>query len=141
MLVTAESINNRAIYMGNGMSLDQLPDQYDSMGSALLNPVSNPFHGLISVGGLSGSTIPAGQLLRPYPQYFACTIQRTPSSAPTYNALQAKVEKRFNQGGTLLAAYTWASNRGNADKKIGFEEASARGKSRTGRIFVPSFRR
>ncbi len=113
--------------MGNGMSLNQIPDQYLSMGSALLNPVPNPFHGLITFGPLSGATIPAGQLLRPYPQYFGLYNPADAKLGSTYNALQAKLEKRFNQGGTLLAAYTWASNRGNADEKIGFEEASAPG--------------
>src|SRR3984957_1842206 len=41
--------------------LDQIPDQYLSMGSALLNPVKNPFYGLITTGNLAGATIPAGQ--------------------------------------------------------------------------------
>jgi hypothetical protein len=54
----------------NGRGPDQIPDQYLSMGSALLNPVPKPFYGLLSTGNLAGPTIPAGQLLRPYPLYF-----------------------------------------------------------------------
>ena len=39
----------------NGQGLDQLPDQYNSMGSALTVQVPNPFYGLITTGNLSGA--------------------------------------------------------------------------------------
>ena len=107
----------------NGQGLDQLPDQYDSMGSALLTLVPNPFHGLISTGNLTGPTIPAGQLLRPYPQYFNLWNAANTAAGSNYNALQTKVEKRFAQGGTLLATYTWSKDMGTADTQTGFQEA------------------
>jgi len=107
----------------NGQGLDQIPDQYLSMGSALLNPVPNPFYGLLSTGNLAGPTIPAGQLLRPYPQYFNLSNAANTAAGSNYNALQTKVEKRFAQGGTLLATYTWARDFGTADTQTGFQEA------------------
>ena len=107
----------------NGQGLDQLPDQYDSMGSALLTQVPNPFYGLITTGNLTGPTIPAGQLLRPYPQYFNLWNAANTAAGSNYNALQTKVEKRFTQGGTLLATYTWAKDMGTADTQTGFQEA------------------
>jgi hypothetical protein len=107
----------------NGQGLDQIPDGYLSMGSALLNPVPNPFYGLIASGNLSGRTIPAGQLLRPYPQYFNLWNAANTAAGSNYNSLQAKVEKRFPQGGTVLGAYTWAKNMGTADTQTGFQEA------------------
>jgi len=107
----------------NGQGLDQIPDQYLSMGSALLTPVPNPFYGLLNSGNLAGPTIPAGQLLRPYPQYFNLSNAANTAAGSNYNALQTKVEKRFAQGGTLLATYTWARDFGTADTQTGFQEA------------------
>jgi hypothetical protein len=107
----------------NGQGLDQIPDQYLSMGSALLTPVPNPFYGLLTSGNLAGPTIPAGQLLRPYPQYFNLSNAANTAAGSNYNALQTKVEKRFAQGGTLLATYTWARDFGTADTQTGFQEA------------------
>ena len=108
-------------------ALDQIPDQYLSMGQALLDPVPNPFHGLIATGNLSGATIPAGQLLRPYPQYYNVLNAADVAGMSNYNALQAKLEKRFAQGGTLLASYTWGRNMGTAETQHGSTEAHAPG--------------
>ncbi len=107
----------------NGQGLDQIPDQYLSMGADLLKPVPNPFYGLLTSGNLAGPTIPAGQLLRPYPQYFNLSNAANTAAGSNYNALQTKVEKRFAQGGTLLATYTWARDFGTADTQTGFQEA------------------
>ncbi|MEA2541989.1 MAG: hypothetical protein QOH35_3355 [Acidobacteriaceae bacterium] len=106
----------------NGFGLNQIPDSDLSLGQALLNPVPNPFYGLISSGNLSGKTIPAGQLMRPYPQYYNLSNPANTVAGSTYNAMQVKVEKRFNQGGVLLADYTWAKDIGTADTQTGFLE-------------------
>jgi hypothetical protein len=108
-------------------ALDQIPDQYLSMGSALLTPVPNPFHGLITSGNLAGATIPAGQLLRPYPQYFNVLNAADVAGSSNYNALQAKIEKRISQGGTVLGSYTWGRNMGTAETQHGSTEAHAPG--------------
>src|SRR5262249_931920 len=51
-------------------NLNQLPDQYLSMGNALLTRVPNPFFGIIPASSsLGGSTITAQQLLRPFPEF------------------------------------------------------------------------
>jgi hypothetical protein len=84
----------------NGQGLDQIPDADLSLGSALLTPVPNPFYGLITSGSLAGPTIPAGQLLRPYPQYFNLWNAANTAAGSNYNALQTKIEKRFSEGGT-----------------------------------------
>ncbi len=108
-----------------GFSLNQLPDQYDSMGAALSAPVANPLIGsgsLITSGNLAGPTIPAGQLLRPYPQYYQLFNAAEVEYFSKYKSLQAKVQKRFSSGGTLLGVYTWANDYGNADTQTGFQE-------------------
>jgi hypothetical protein len=107
----------------NGQGLDQIPDGDLSMGSALLTQVPNPFYGLIASGSLAGRTIPAGQLLRPYPQYFNLWNAANTAAGSNYNALQTKVEKRFSQGGIVLGTYTWAKDMGTADTQTGFQEA------------------
>jgi hypothetical protein len=112
----------------NGFGLDQISDSILSSCSAqntcssLLTQVTNPFYGLISTGNLAGKTIPAGQLMRPYPQYYNLNNPANTVAGSTYNGLQIKVEKRFNQGGMLLADYTWAKDIGTADTQTGFLE-------------------
>ena len=87
---------------------DALPTQYLSMGSALNTQVPNPFFGLIPVGTLSAATVKEGQLLLPFPQYTGVSESGGYLGNATYHALQMKVEKRFSEGGTVLAAYTFS---------------------------------
>ncbi len=100
---TTESINNSP---PGSMTMARAGPNSRSVsfhGFGPVDPVPNPFYGLITTGNLAGPTIPAGQLLRPYPQYFNLSNAANTAAGSNYNALQAKVEKRFPQGGTLLA--------------------------------------
>src|SRR5215471_3378869 len=74
------------------INVDQLPDQYDSLGSALLKPVPNPFYGIIpaSAGLLGQPTVPYGYLLKPYPQYLYMTADSATVGNNYYEALQVK---------------------------------------------------
>jgi hypothetical protein len=93
---------------GQGLQLDQIPDQYLSLGSQLLQQVPNPFYGLIGNGTLAQPTVQLGQLLLPFPQYTSVPDISAYMGNSNYNALQVKAEKRFASGGTLLAAYTFS---------------------------------
>ena len=54
-------------YTGSGLQLNQIPDQYLSMGNDLLTPVANPFYGKLPAGSAAGGpTILKGRLLLPY---------------------------------------------------------------------------
>ena len=111
-------------------NIDQLPNQYDSMGAALLapNPGGNPFAGkLPTTSALNGATIPVGQLLRPYPQFTSVTIVPPDIGNSSYNSLQAKIVKRFRTGGTLLGTYTWSKNISDSDTTFGFLESNGVG--------------
>ncbi len=111
-------------------NIDQLPNQYDSLGSALLaaNPGGNPFAGkLPTTSVLNGATITVGQLLRPYPQFTSVTIVPPTIGNSIYNSLQTKIVKRFRTGGTLLGAYTWSKNISDSDTGFGFLESNAVG--------------
>jgi hypothetical protein len=88
---------------------DQLPDQYLSMGSALNAQVPNPFYGKITTGGLSSPTVAQSQLLRPFPQFTGVTLGNMSSyGASSYNALQVKLDRRFSNGFSMLASYTFS---------------------------------
>lgn len=111
-------------------NIDQLPNQYDALGTALLapNPGGNPFAGLLpATSVLNAPTIATGQLLRPYPQYTSVTIVPPDIGNSVYHSLQAKIVKRFRTGGTLLADYTWSKNISDADTTFGFLESNAVG--------------
>ena len=109
-------------------NIDQLPNQYDSMGTALLATTSNPFAGLLpATSALNAATITVGQLLRPYPQFTSVTIVPPDIGNSIYNSLQTKIVKRFRTGGTLFANYTWSKNISDADTTFGFLESNAVG--------------
>jgi hypothetical protein len=109
-------------------NLDQLSDQYDSMGAALLVNQQNPFAGLVnSTSVLNRPTIAAGQLLRPYPQFTGVTVTPPDYGNSSYNSLQLKIVKRFKTGGTLSGNYTWSKNISDADTNFGFLESNGVG--------------
>jgi Carboxypeptidase regulatory-like domain len=91
-----------------GADLNQLSPGYYSMGSALLQPATNP-----NVCGVPVCTV--GQTLRPYPQYQSVDANSDFAGDSYYNSLQATFEKRFSYGGAILADYTWAKLISNAE--------------------------
>ena len=91
----------------NAQTINQLPDQHLSLGPALNEQVPNPFHGTsIATGPLSQPTVARGQLLRPYPQFTNVEMAGPTNRSSTYHSFQAKVERRFKGGASLLASYT-----------------------------------
>src|SRR5205823_2865626 len=55
---------------------------------------------------LGDPTITRAQLLKPFPQFTTVSYFRNNVGNTNYNAFQAKVEKRFSRGLSLLASYT-----------------------------------
>src|SRR5262249_43961859 len=108
----------------SGLNLDQLPNQYLSMGSALLTQVPNPFYGVLptSVGVLGQKTVAQGYLLKPYPQFLNLFATQLNSGVSSYNALQATFQKRTSGGGTITVNYTWAKFLSNTDSTTGYLE-------------------
>ena len=93
----------------SAQTINQLPDQHLSLGTALNDQVPNPFFGSsIAPGGLSQPTIARGQLLRPFPQFTDVSMAGPTNRSSTWHSFQAKVEKRFSGGGSILATYTAA---------------------------------
>lgn len=116
-------------FTGTGLNLDQLPDQYDSIGgdptaqTGLFTSVGNPFAGKFSSGGqLDQPTVLEGDLLKPYPQYTGLYQTMPRDGASTYEALQSSFTRRFGHGGQVQVAYTWAKLLSNTDNTSSFED-------------------
>ncbi len=109
--------------------IDQLSDQYLSLGNQLLTNVKNPFYGIINTVGspLSQPTVQLGQLLRPYPQFNGVNYAGEGIGNSTYESLQVKAEKRFSGGNSILVAYTHAKLISDTDTITGWLEAGGTG--------------
>lgn len=69
----------------------------------------NPFFGQIPASSSLGSeTIPRQQLLRPYPRFTTVALYRNNVGHSTYHSLQTRLERRFADGLTFTAAYTFS---------------------------------
>jgi hypothetical protein len=104
-------------------NVDQLNDTLWSQGAALSTQVTNPMAGNPNPS-LNGTTVAAGQLERPYPQYNGLTLNGFGCCESAYNSLQATVTRRFQGGGTLLVAYTNAKLMSNTDTLTSWLESS-----------------
>ncbi len=110
-------------FTGTGLNLNQLPDQYDSLGSKLFNLVSNPLYGKIPAGGiLGGPTIAEGYLLKPYPQYTGVNQVVPRDGWSSYQALQATFQRHFGHNGLVQVAYTYSKLLSNTDNTSSFED-------------------
>jgi hypothetical protein len=118
-------------YAGShGVHLQQYSTHINQIGQSFINqaatqaaagqPVSiaqtvpNPLAGSANAT-IGAPTIVAGQLVRPYPQYTDVNLAGFGCCGSTYNSLQVSVTRRFQGGGTLLAAYTNAKLLSNTD--------------------------
>ncbi|HEX8138063.1 MAG TPA: TonB-dependent receptor [Pyrinomonadaceae bacterium] len=114
-----------AVYVGNYgydieivRNINALPNQYlstDNSRTAAMNQnntflttqVTNPFAGLLPSTSFNNATIARSQLLRPFPA-FGDILTTNNDGKSWYHAGQFRLEKRFSQGYTLQASYTWS---------------------------------
>jgi len=111
----------------NLVQTNSINPQFYSLGKKLNDPINSAAGQatLASLGitepswfrPLYGNTEPIGQLLRPFPQFqdigTSCCLENVGQS--TFNALEAKLERRFRNGLNLLAAYTFSKTLTDAD--------------------------
>ncbi len=112
----------------SGLDIDTLPMQDMALGNSLLNNVPNPYYGIISSKySLGAPTVPAGQLLLPYPEFSSVGIQADNVANSTYNSLQLTAQQRFARGASINAAYTWAKLISDTDTLTGWLEPNVAG--------------
>jgi hypothetical protein len=118
ILIDAAYAGNKGSKLPVNIQFNQLPDQFLSQGSALLNQVANPFAPFVSVGTLSQPKVAQGQLLRPFPQFGNVSGNALHAGSFIYHSFQLKVERRFSQGFSFLAAYTVSKNIGDSVSRL-----------------------
>lgn len=119
-----------AAYVGNkgtkltdgplGPQLNQLTAEQLALGNQLLQLVPNPFQPYVETGPLSRPTVTRAQLLRPYPQFLNVYDFRPALGSSIYHAFQARVEKRYSNGLTLLASFTAGKLIEDTSQTVGF---------------------
>jgi hypothetical protein len=93
------------------ININQVPDSYLSMGSGLNTKVPNPFYGTSGgVLNLAAATVAQAQLLTPYPQFGAISMQNSDQNHAQYYAVYAKAQKRLGRAINVLTTLTWSRN-------------------------------
>ncbi len=96
----------------SGVNIDQLNPSYYSLGvSALSQGVANPFYGNGGVGSLATAKVSQAQLLLPYPQYTSVSVSNASTAAALYYSFYFRTERRFTNGISVLASYTWSRSK------------------------------
>ena len=93
-----------------GLDLNQnvLDPSYFSLGTALNQPVPNPFYGQGGTGVIGTPTVPAYQLLLPFPTYGQVVFQSTDLNHSKYDSMVIRAQKRYAKGFMFNTMLTWA---------------------------------
>jgi hypothetical protein len=114
-VIEAAYVGNRTTRLGVERNINALPAQYLSTSTTQRDQATidflnaqfpNPFAGLNPIYGQNTSR---SQLLRPYPQFGNIRVSE-PIGYSWYHSLQSRIEKRFSQGYTVQASYTWSKS-------------------------------
>lgn len=110
MVEAAYSANHGTHLLSGDYDLNQAdPAKIREFGLAgrLTNNVANPFAGKVP-GQFGGATITQAQALRPYPYLGGIGVRAPHAGNSIYHSLLLSAEKRFSQGFSVLASYTFA---------------------------------
>lgn len=103
-------LGSKGTRLNNYVPYNQVDPKYLSLGSLLSASITDPR--VVAAGfqvPYAGFTGTLAQALRPYPQYNNIIHTYLGQGATRYDALQAKLEKRYSAL-TLLLGYTWEKN-------------------------------
>jgi len=117
ILIDVGYMGNRGTGLAISTEYDPVPEQWLSASPVrdqktidfLSQQVPNPYYGLPEFAGsnLSGRNTSRAQLLRPYSQFTSISSARS-GGFSWYHSLQTRIERRFAQGYTVQANYTWS---------------------------------
>jgi len=101
-------VGSKATHLGDpDANINQLTPEQLATGAFLLTKVPNPYFGQIPASSSIGQAkTTQAQLLKPFPRFTNVTFFRNNIGNSSYNAVQAKLEKRFSHGFSLLLSYT-----------------------------------
>lgn len=108
----------------DGRNINQLAPEYLALGSQLNQSVPNPFYGNGGTLAVGGVNVTRSQLLLPFPQFGTISLSRSDTNRAMYHAMYIKVQRRFAQGLSALATYTWSLNKDMAYGSTGNSFAS-----------------
>jgi hypothetical protein len=129
LILSVGYVGNHGTHLRSSLAqINNLNPQFFALGNTLKtlvtdpsSPIAAPFNqfvGLYTANGNTGDTV--AQALRPFPQYQSintdCCLENLGQS--TYNALLAKLERRFHNGLNLLASYTYSKTLTDADSAL-----------------------
>ncbi len=125
-------------------NINQIPDSYVAQAATQAATGATPTIATVvtnTMYGTSGNatigltpTIYQAQFDRPYPEYNGLSLAAYGCCFSTYTSLQATVSRRFQGGGTLLAAYTNAKLLSNTDTLTSWLESDASGTGGVGAV-------
>jgi len=115
-VIQAGYVYNHSVHLGVDRPFNGVPAQYLSSSPTRDQPVidrmtalvPNPFAGLVPGTPLNGANIARNQLLRAFPQFTAVTGQQLSDGRSYFHMLQARIERRFSSGLSLLANGLWS---------------------------------
>ena len=124
-------VGSRGVHLNTmDVNLNQLPNIYNSMGTALNAPVANPLKGIASpLGSVGGTTAMTGRFLMPFPEFTTVSANGLPYGESDYHSMISQIKKRFAGGSMVSALYTWSHLISNEDTQNGYLEG---GMSNTG---------
>ena len=113
MMLQVAYVGNKGTHLpwtggGGSAGMNMLPPAYSSLGNQLLQPVDNPFFGIIPSGPLAQPKIQYGQLLLPFPAWQTVAADGIAIGNSEYQALQVSYNKRFSRGVSIIGSYTWS---------------------------------
>ncbi len=120
-LLNVAYAGNHSVKLPLNFNSNALPLQYygakgdQSQVAYLTQLVPNPFAGVITAGTLAASTVQRQTLLRAYPQFTSINLQYLGQAGAVYDALQVTLQRRLSHGLSMLLAYTWSKNIGDAN--------------------------
>jgi trimeric autotransporter adhesin len=122
-VITVGALGSHSLHLlESGQNIDQLNPAYFSLGRALTQSVPNPLYNNGGVGSVGTAAVTRAQLLLPFPQYTSLTLANADTASARYYSFYFRAERRFANGLSLLASYTWSRS---MDNVIGLNLAGA----------------